>query len=85
MVRGGFPDPAALPARDAWFDGYLTTVTLRDLGQVADVRRPQDLLRLMRYAATFAHSPLQRACAWRPLRVSVSHWRDRRLGRLTAG
>jgi uncharacterized protein len=169
MVRGGFPEPAALPsrvARDAWFDGYLTTVTLRDLGQVADVRRPQDLLRLMRYAAastarevvktqwgpalgierhrlgaylglletaylvsdvpswsmdvarrarrhprlmavdsglvahvvgvdedalaalvspvrgqlveTFAHSQLQRACAWSPLRVSVSHWRDRR-------
>ncbi len=169
MVRGGFPEPAALTsrvARDAWFDGYLTTVTLRDLGQVADVRRPQDLLRLMRYAAastgrevvktewgpalgierhrlaaylglletaylvsdvpswstdaarrvrrhpklmavdsglvahvvgvdedalaavvsptrgqlveTFAHSQLQRACAWSPLRVSVSHWRDPR-------
>jgi uncharacterized protein len=167
MVRGGFPEPAALTsrvARDAWFDGYLTTVTLRDLGQVADVRRPQDLLRLMRYCAastarevvkakwgpalgierhrlaaylglletaylvsdvpswstdagrrvrrhpklmavdsglvshaigvdeatlaavvsptrgqlveTFAHSQLQRACAWSPLRVSISHWRD---------
>jgi uncharacterized protein len=169
VIRGGFPEPIRLESafsRENWFVSYVTTVTLRDLARVADVRRPQDLLRLMRHCIastarevvktewapalgierhrlasylalletaylvtdvpawadhasrsirrhpkimavdtglvshvlgidaaalaatvspmrgqlveTFAHSQLQRAASWSRVRVSVSHWRDRR-------
>lgn len=52
IVRGGFPEPFRLESwlsRESWFVSYVTTVTLRDLTRVADVRRPQDLLRLMKH------------------------------------
>ena len=54
IVDGGFPEALRLApgrVRQTWFDSYALTVTMRDLVELADVRRPADLMTLLRYAA----------------------------------
>lgn len=48
-ARGGYPEAAALPerSRGLWFDDYLTTTLDRDLRDIADVRRMEEMPRLL--------------------------------------
>lgn len=52
-ARGGFPEAMELSprARDAWFDGYVEQLILRDTEALADVREPGLLRDLLRVAA----------------------------------
>jgi hypothetical protein len=41
IVAGGYPEVLSIPvqsARRSWFDGYLSTVIVRDIGESASVR-----------------------------------------------
>lgn len=53
LVRGGYPEVIERPAarRSRWFIEYLSRVLDRDIRDLANVRRPEDLLRLMRLCA----------------------------------
>lgn len=54
LVAGGYPEAVARPAgrrRDRWFEGYLRTLVQRDVRELADVRRLDDLPRLLRLLA----------------------------------
>jgi hypothetical protein len=49
-VAGGYPEAVALDRADlrgAWFDGYLNTVILRDVGSFAQVRHAEAVPRLL--------------------------------------
>ncbi|WP_159618425.1 ATP-binding protein [Ruania rhizosphaerae] len=59
-ATGGFPEAIALPddLRRDWFDGYVTQLAGRDIAEIADLRSPQALVRLLRaLAANTAGSP----------------------------
>jgi hypothetical protein len=50
MVVGGYPEAVVLDRDDlrgAWFDGYLSTVILRDVGSFAQVRHAESVPRLL--------------------------------------
>jgi uncharacterized protein len=52
--QGGFPvvvSRTSPRSRARWFDGYVTTITQRDVLDVTRVRRAPDLLRVLRLAA----------------------------------
>ncbi len=54
VAIGGFPEVHRMSsprARRAWFDGYVRTVTARDVGEVARVRQLGELPRLLRLVA----------------------------------
>ena len=54
VVAGGYPEAVARPEgrrRDRWFDGYLQTLVQRDIRELADIRRLDDLPRLLRLVA----------------------------------
>jgi len=70
VVRGGFPEALARTRprrRQAWFEGYLTTLVQRDIRDVAQIEGTTDIPRLLRLLAArvgglmnFAH--LSRDC-----------------------
>lgn len=50
MVVGGYPEVVALSRRglrEAWFDGYLSTVILRDVGSFAQLQHAEAVPRLL--------------------------------------
>lgn len=54
IVQGGFPEPQRLTSarlRRAWFDGYVRTITQRDIVELSKIRQARDLPRLLRYLA----------------------------------
>lgn len=54
IVQGGFPEPQRLTSprlRRAWFDGYVRTITQRDIVELSRIRQARDLPRLLRYLA----------------------------------
>lgn len=54
IVQGGFPEPQRLTnprLRRAWFDGYVRTITQRDIVELSKIRQARDLPRLLRYLA----------------------------------
>ena len=54
IVRGGFPEPVALPAghvRDGWMQAYITTLLERDVREIAAVTDRIALPRLLRLLA----------------------------------
>lgn len=63
ILRGGFP-PAVVrdepERRSAWFASYLTTLTQRDIRDLANVERALDLPRLLRAIALRMTQPLNK-------------------------
>ncbi len=54
VVRGGFPEVVARQRprrREAWFEGYLTTLIQRDLRDVARIEATTDVMRLLQLLA----------------------------------
>jgi len=60
VCRGGFPEAIGLGDRQRarWFDGYVRTLTQRDVGELANVQRVDDLPALVRLLATRTASEL---------------------------
>jgi uncharacterized protein len=58
VVRGGYPEVLGRSERRAqrWFSEYISRVLDRDIRSLANVRRPEDLLRLLTFCATRAGS-----------------------------
>ncbi|HEY5262254.1 MAG TPA: ATP-binding protein [Solirubrobacteraceae bacterium] len=58
VVRGGYPEVQGRAERRAqrWFSEYISRVLDRDIRDLANVRRPEDLLRLLTLCATRAGS-----------------------------
>jgi predicted AAA+ superfamily ATPase len=54
VCRGGFPEALGLGDRQRtrWFDGYVRTLTQRDVGELANLQRVDDLPALVRLLAT---------------------------------
>lgn len=52
-VAGGFPEARGLPdqIRGSWFDGYISQLVGRDIAEIADLRAPRALTRLLRAVA----------------------------------
>lgn len=53
VCRGGFPEPVGRSSRSRgrWFDAYARTLTGRDVGELANIQRVQDLPALVRLLA----------------------------------
>lgn len=76
LARGGFPEVVARAAsarRRQWFDSYVQSIVERDIRDLADVRRSNEIGRLLRLIATRVGNILQPA--------TVAH--DLSIGRLT--
>ncbi len=60
VVLGGYPEVQGRSERrvEQWFGEYLARVLDRDIRELADVRRPDHLLALLRLCATRAGSPV---------------------------
>ncbi len=60
VCRGGFPEAVARSARqrDRWLEGYVRTLTERDVGEVANIQRVPDLAGLVRLLATRTATPV---------------------------
>jgi predicted AAA+ superfamily ATPase len=58
VVRGGYPDVQGRAEQRAqrWFSEYISRVLDRDIRDLSNVRRPEDLLRLLTLCATRAGS-----------------------------
>lgn len=56
VLRGGFPEPVALPARDrpGWFEAYVTTRIERDVRELANIEHLSEVPRLLHLIATRA-------------------------------
>lgn len=74
VVRGGYPEARARSERRAqqWFSEYISLVLDRDIRDLANVRRPEDLLRLLRACATRAGSPVNVSSMLSELGVGLS-------------
>lgn len=62
VVAGGYPEATALPPgrrRDRWFDGYVRTLIQRDIRELADLRRLDDIPRLLRLLAARSAQELE--------------------------
>lgn len=71
-LRGGYPDVisrARADRREAWFRAYTTTILQRDVRDLTEIDRPQDLTRILRVVATRAGSPLNVLEVSRALRI----------------
>lgn len=60
VVRGGYPEAQGRSERrmQDWFGQYLAIVLDRDIRDLANVRRPEDLLRLLRLCASRIGNPV---------------------------
>lgn len=61
ICAGGFPEALRRPAgrrRERWFDSYVQTVTRRDVTEIADVRRIDELSTLLQLVAARSASVL---------------------------
>jgi len=76
VCTGGFPEIVSLPARgavtDAWFDGYLKTVIMRDVANFAHIQHGAILPRLLallaaRAGSTFVVADLARTVELSPV------------------
>lgn len=69
---GGYPEAATLtpPARQRWFDGYLRTVTARDIMALSGIRSDADLNALMVWAAAATGQELNIAPTAQKLGIS---------------
>jgi predicted AAA+ superfamily ATPase len=70
LCRGGFPEVQRMStarSRRAWFDGYVQTVTSRDVAAVAKVRQLDELPRLLRLVAAGTSQELNAASLSRRL------------------
>jgi uncharacterized protein len=74
VVRGGYPEAQARsePRMQDWFSQYLALVLDRDIRDLANVRRPEDLLRLLRLCATRIGSPTNVDAMLRDLGIALS-------------
>lgn len=74
VVRGGYPEVQGRSERRAqdWFSQYLSLVLDRDIRDLANVRRPEDLLRLLRLCATRIGSPVNVDSMLRDLGIALS-------------
>ncbi len=74
VVRGGYPEAQARsePRMQDWFSQYLALVLDRDIRDLANLRRPEDLLRLLRLCATRIGSPTNVDAMLRDLGISLS-------------
>ncbi len=60
-LRGGYPEIFARPRpdrRSAWFRAYTTTILQRDVRDLAQIDRPEDLIRILKIVAARVGSPL---------------------------
>lgn len=72
LARGGFPEIVARPAparRSQWFDSYVQSMVERDIRDLADVRRSNEIDRLLRLLATRVGNILQPATVARSLAI----------------
>ncbi len=61
IAEGGYPEARLRPAgrtREAWFENYIDTALERDLREIADARRMDDMGRLLRLLASQSASLL---------------------------
>ena len=60
VCRGGFPEAVDLRGRmrSMWFDGYVRTLTTRDVSEIARIGRPESLPGLVRLLAARTSMPL---------------------------
>ncbi len=74
VVRGGYPEAQGRsePRLQDWFSQYLALVLDRDIRDLANVRRPEDLLRLLRLCATRIGSPTNVDAMLRDLGIALS-------------
>lgn len=74
VVRGGYPEAQGRSERrmQNWFSQYISLVLDRDIRDLANVRRPEDLLRLLRLCATRLASPVNVDAMLRELGIALS-------------
>lgn len=72
--RGGYPEAVRLPPqqRSQWFDGYVETVTQRDIAVLADIRKTTTLGSLLAWTAGMTAGTLNVSDAARRLQASRS-------------
>ena len=70
--RGGYPEAVRLPShqRSRWFDGYVETVTQRDIAVLADIRKATTLGSLLAWTAGMTAGTLNVSDAARRLQAS---------------
>lgn len=79
FCSGGFPEIIRLPAaslRQGWFDGYLSTVVLRDVASFAQVRHAEVLPRLLSLVTARAGRQLVLADLAQSLQLNQATVRD---------
>jgi predicted AAA+ superfamily ATPase len=72
LVRGGFPEVVARDVphrRSQWFESYVQSMVERDIRDLADVRRSDEIGRLLRLLATRVGNILQPATVARDLSI----------------
>ena len=77
--RGGYPEAVTLidpRVRTAWFEGYLSTVVLRDVTNFATVQHGALIPRLLGLAATRASGPLVASDLARAIELSLATTRN---------
>jgi predicted AAA+ superfamily ATPase len=72
-VRGGYPDAYLRPQRrrDRWFQSYLESLVARDLRDVSDIRKLDEVPRLLRLIATQAANLYKAESMSRDLGIST--------------
>ena len=72
VCRGGYPEVVNLDPdqRRRWFQGYVETVTQRDITALADIRKAAALFPLLRWTAGLTGSEVNLADAARRLNIS---------------
>ncbi len=79
LCTGGFPEILRLPApnlRQGWFDGYLSTVVMRDVASFAQVRHAEVMPRLLGLVTARAGSQLVLADVAQSLQLNHATVRD---------
>src|SRR5487761_1310725 len=72
ITAGGYPEVLAIPvqpARNSWFDGYLSTVIVRDIGDFASIRDADAIPKVLGLIAARSGSPMVIADIARDLAV----------------
>ena len=72
ITAGGYPEVLTIPvpsARNSWFDGYLSTVIVRDIGDFASIRNADAIPRVLGLIAARSGSPMVIADIARDLAV----------------
>lgn len=79
ICADGFPEVLRLPTEDlrhGWFDGYLSTVVLRDVGSFAQVRHAEVIPRLLGVVAARAGGQLVLTDVAQSLQINQATARD---------